>query len=106
MRLVVTAQAQLELEDVWRYNAKRRGAAWARSYLRLLDDRIGRLTTEYPEGRPLEGFPNLLSMTFRKNPRGDGHIAVYEVDHDSETVNVLHVFHTKQDVRGRLSGER
>ena len=106
MNVQVTHQAQLELNEVWRYNAEHHGARWADDYLDFLNDGIARLAAEHAYGRSIEGFPALRSMTFRRRAGGDGHLANYEVDPSTRTISVLHVFHTKQDVSGRLSGER
>lgn len=105
MTVIFTDDARLELRGVWNYNAKNRSVAQAEKYEDFLIVGINALASRHSQGKAIKGFPGLRSMTFRKSPRGDGHIVVYQVDHDAETVNVLHVFHTKQDVQGRLGRE-
>lgn len=105
MKVVYSPEARQDLRGVWRYNVEHRSVAQANAYSAFLIDGIDHLGTEYDRGRPVGGFPHLLRTTLRRRPRGDGHIVVYEVDPDAEMITILHVFHTKQDVLGRLGLE-
>ena len=104
MIVVYADEVYEELYDIWLYNAERRSENDATDYEAFLIRGIDSLAETHPFGRPVDGFPRLRSMAFRRNPRGDGHLAVYEVDPAAETVTVLHVFHTKQNLQGRLGG--
>ena len=105
MIVVYADEVYEELYGIWRYNAERRTANQATDDEAFLIRGIDSLADMHPFGRPVDGFPRLRSMAFRRNPRGDGHLADDEVDPAAETVTVLHVFHTKQNVRGRLVNE-
>lgn len=103
MIVALTSAATRELAEVWFYNAKRYSPSRADRYVAFLRERIDTLATEYEEGEPVTGRPGLRQITMRRGQRGHGHIAVYRVTPTS--VNVLHVFHTAQDISGRLADE-
>jgi plasmid stabilization system protein ParE len=44
-------------------------------------------------------------ITLKRSRKGDGHHVVYEVDEANGVVNVLRIFHTKMDLKGRLESE-
>ena len=104
MRVSLSPEAEDDLWSIWSFNVDRYGSSRANDYVSFIRRGIGALVTDHPFGHPVEGFPRLRSTAFRRNPRGDGHLAVYEVDSTAGTVTVLRVFHTKQDVPGRLRG--
>ncbi|MGV3616600.1 MAG: hypothetical protein ACO1SV_14825 [Fimbriimonas sp.] len=45
-------------------------------------------------------------MSFKRNPRGHGHTVIYRLDVEAATIRILHIFHTAQDIPGRLRTER
>jgi plasmid stabilization system protein ParE len=106
LTVVLTDDAADELDAIWRYNAGHRSHDQADDYDAFLKGSIATLGTDYSEGKPVEGFPELRHTTFKKSRRGDGHIVVYEVLEARQIVAVLHIFHTTMDVIGRLSQER
>lgn len=103
MRIELSDIAQVELLEIWNYNAERYGLRHADEYEAFLTDGIAVLADDPEIGTPIEGFPNRRALTIRRRPRGHGHVAVYRIE--SETVRVLHVFHTAQDARGRMERE-
>lgn len=106
MRVSLTPDAEDDLWSIWSFNVDRYGLERADRYVAFLREGIARLAAEYDLGRRVEDSPSLRTMAFRRRMGGDGHIVVYEVDLDAERITVLHVFHTKQDVQGRLGDGR
>ena len=101
----ITASAQRELVRIWDYNAEHRSVRQADSWDMFLRATIEKLASTYEEGKFVEGFARLRYVTARKRASDDGHSVIYEVDAAERVVNILHVFHTKQDILGRLEGE-
>jgi plasmid stabilization system protein ParE len=106
LTVIVSPTAVQELWEIWQYNAHRYSFDHAQEYEAFLAAGIGNLATTYREGRDVEGFPELKSVTLKRSRKGDGHIVIYEIDETEQTVAVLHIFHTKMDVEGRLESER
>ena len=103
LRIVYARAALRELDAVWEWNAERHGTAHASTYVAFLRTGIARLASDPESARPIVGFPELSRITLRRS-RGDGHVAVVQIG--AETVDILHVYHTKQDLIGRLRSER
>ena len=108
LTVVFTYDAADDLNDVWRHNAKRSGVDHADRYDGFLKQNIAQLATDYDAGKGIEGFPELQRITFKTNRKRstDGHTVIYEVDAANKIVSILHVFHTKMDLEGRLKRER
>lgn len=106
LTVIVSPTATNELWDIWQYNAQRYSFDHAQDYEAFLKAGIDALATTYNEGRDVEAFPELKSVTLKRSRKGDGHIVIYEIDEAEQTINVHHVFHTKMDVTGRLESER
>jgi plasmid stabilization system protein ParE len=106
LTVIVSPTASSELWEIWQYNAERYNFHHAEGYEAFVMAGINALATTYAEGKGVEGFPNLRSLTLKRRRRGDGHVVIYEVDATERTVNVHHVYHTKNDIQGRLEGER
>jgi len=106
LTVVITATAQRELLRIWDYKAESRGERQADAWDDFLRRTIDGLSTDYDQARPVEGFPELRHVIARKRSSSHGHVIVYEVDSVGQAVNILHVFHTRQDLRGRLEQER
>ena len=105
LTVVLTPAATGELAAIWVYNAERYGRTHADQYEAFLADGIDGLSTEHENGTPVEGHPGLRRTTFKPRRRGHGHIVVYRVDHAAQTVRVFHIYHTAQDIEGRLKKE-
>jgi plasmid stabilization system protein ParE len=100
--IVLSPGAIAELWDIWRYNATRYGEEHADRYEAFLKEGIERLSTDRQDSRTVEGFSELRSVTLKKRRQGEGHIVIYRFDTEANQVNILHIFHTKMDVQGRL----
>ena len=100
-----TRQARAELDGIWEWNAKKYDRHHATEYVLFLERCINGLAQDYPKGKPVNGFPDLHAITFKRRSGGDGHVVIYEPDEANGTVNILHVYHTKQDIQGRLERE-
>ncbi len=104
MRIVYARAALRELDAIWTWNAERQGGARADAYVDSLRGGIARLASDPDAGKAIDGFPELRRITVRRHPRGGGHTAVVQIG--AETIDVLHVYHTKQDILGRLRDEQ
>lgn len=103
MTVVYSAEASRDLDEVFAYNQRRYDVGHAVDYVLFLENRIDGLIGEPEAGPPIEGIPDCRALTIRRKPRGHGHIAIYRVEDD--VIRVLHIFHTAQDVAGRLLNE-
>lgn len=106
LEVVLSYPASDELDQIWFYNAKHRSVSAANDWDAFLKENIQKLSTEYNDGYPVRGFPEVRYRTCKRSRAKDGHHLIYEIDKARGLVIVLHVFHTKMDVVGRLSGER
>jgi len=75
---------------------------WANSYLEFLQSCIENLGTDYEKGRGVTNSPELRHIVIKKRSKGDGHIAVYEIDLANARIKVHFIFHTKQDWESRI----
>jgi plasmid stabilization system protein ParE len=94
--------AQRELVRIWQYNANDRSERQADAWNAFLRAKIDSLATGYAEGRPIDNAPELRHVFAKKRNRAHGHIIIYGIDEAAKAVNILHVFHTRQDYQGRL----
>jgi len=94
-----------EFDQIWEYNERKYGCEHAAAYIEYLQDGIESLATKYADGRKVEGFPHIQGLTLRRSSRGHGHVVIYRVDHEAKTVRILHVYHSRQDIYGRLARE-
>lgn len=99
LTVILAQEAENELDAILRYNIKKRGLTQALRYLTFLRTKIAGLAVEYDGGNAVEGRPDLcyLLMKQRSGSARDGHIAVYSIYDTYSTVEILHIFHTKQD---------
>ena len=89
-------QARAELSHIWNYIAKESGnAAVADGVIDAITERF-HLLAQYPRmGRSRDDLrPGLRSF-----PVGQ-YVIIYTIDH--EDVQILHVFHGRQDIEGEL----
>lgn len=71
-------------------------------YIASLRAKIASLAIDYDEGKSIEGRPDLRYLLMKRRNSGDGHLAVYSVYDALATIEILHVFHTKQDWENKL----
>lgn len=71
----------------------------------FLKQSIYSLAHTYDDGQQVLNFPELRSLLCKKGRKGDGHYLIYEVDEAERRLTIIHVFHTKMDVTGRLERE-
>ena len=106
LAVFLAPSAKEEIANIWRYNAERYNYDHAEAYEAFLVSGIEALSVDYGRGRPVVGCAELRAATIKRRARGGGHMVIYEADLEAGTLNVLHIFHTKQDVEGRLRRER
>ena len=102
LTLIWTAQAERELHQIWLYNAEHRGAAAADDYEAFLLDQASRGVRSPQSVRSVEGYPELRQLIARMKPSGDGHVIIYKSIAHEDSFLVLHVYHTKMDIKKRL----
>ena len=104
LTVTYSRMARVEMGEIWDWNAEQYGAVHATQYLRFLETTIDQLGTGYLDGRPVEERPGLFKLPLRKGrSRADhSHVAIYRVDLARHRVIVLHVFHTAQNIAGRI----
>lgn len=93
--------ARHTLRAIWNWNAEHYDPADADAYVAFLRASADRLGTDYGKGRPVPTRPEYRYMTFRRSRRGHAHVAIYAVESDS--VEVLAFFHTRQDWQGKAA---
>lgn len=103
MRIALSVTARVELLEIWNYNAESHNIDHADDYEAFLIAGIASLATRPEAGMPIDGFPDRRALTMKRKPRGHGHVAIYRVGTD--TIRILHVFHTAQDIQGRMEQE-
>ena len=100
---VITAQsAAHEIKLIHNYNAEHRGARQAERYEQFLRKKIAGLAISYSLGSAVSDDPSMRYVLMKPRTGGDGHIAIYSVDFEAKVVEVLHVFHTKQDWQSKI----
>jgi plasmid stabilization system protein ParE len=105
LTVIYAPSARIELNEIWDYNERTYNSEHAAAYVDFLLDRIDALAINYAKGRTVEEFPGLQAMTLKRSSRGYAHIVIYRVDLDAQVVRILHIYHTAQDVAGRLRQE-
>ena len=100
LNVVITPQAQRDINRIWDYNCDQYGPDHADSYINFLDKETAKLQTEYEKGKIAATCPELRYQLIRKG-RGHGYVVIYEVVGSS--VEVLHYYHTAQDWQGKLA---
>lgn len=101
MKVVITSQAQGELDEIWSWNVEDKGIRLADAYLEFLKKSILTLSKTYSSGRIVATRPDFRFVTIKRSSGGHGHILVYMIE--GLEVVVLHVFHTAQDWEIKLS---
>lgn len=105
MTIVYASRARRDLDEIWDWNAERRGPDHASSYVESLERQINRLAAEPSLGKVVRDDADLRYLVMQKRPKADGHIAGYRIDVEARTVRVLRVYHTKQDWQTYLERE-
>ena len=103
LTVVITATAQRELIRIWDFNAGAGGERVSDGWDTFLRKKIDVLGVEHYRGRPVKDFPDLKFISAKKRSRAHGHVILFQVDEQGAMVSVLHLFHTSQDILGRLS---
>jgi len=99
LKVNLSFEAQDELLNIWQYNARRDGTTRADRYDDFLRKGIDKLATNHKFAKVVEVMPELRYVTLKRRSKGDGHVIVFSV---GSAIDVLHVFHTKQDWPNKL----
>lgn len=105
LEITLSPAARVELRRIYVYNAENRSPGQADRYEDYLLAGIGRLSSRYGDGKPVDDFPGVQAITLRRNSRGHGHVIVYRVDPAGQVIRILHIYHTRQDIPGRMRRE-
>ncbi len=101
LEVTFTQGARADLLEVWLWNAETYGQKRADSYLKVLDLAILSLAQSPTLGLEVVEVAGLRRHIVRRRSRAHGHIIFYRID--GPTLVVVHIFHTAQDWRTRLS---
>ena len=104
---IISPDAQSDLKAVYVYNADHWGPTREDQYESFLLTGIAKLVTNHSDGRVVHGFPHLRRVTFRRKSQGHGHghVVIYRVDMTEMAIRILHIYHTRQDILGRLQDQ-
>ena len=106
LTVILSPTVENELLGIWEHNLGfYKSVDHADGYLTFLKKGINALSTTYDKARSVEDYPELRSITLRKSRQGEGHIVIFEIDAANQTVHIHHVFHTRQDLQGRLKAQ-
>jgi plasmid stabilization system protein ParE len=102
----ISPDANDDLWEIWGDNLEEyKSVDHADNYLAFLRTGINQLAATYDDGQELEGFPEFRCVTLRKSKKGHGHYVIYKVDQAQQLIKVLHVYHTRMDIYGRLKAQ-
>jgi plasmid stabilization system protein ParE len=103
LKVVIAPLAAADLKEIYLYNYFHWSPAQADRYESFLLESIRELSTDYSQGRRVNGFPALKSLRLRFSRRRDGHLLIFEVSLASRTISVVRIFHTRMDLGRPLS---
>lgn len=90
-------RANDSLNQIWWDTAARWSPAQADRYVTFLRDEIEKLKDVPSLGSPVEGADGFRAVSISPRPGRDGHVVVYQVVPAESAIEVLHIFHTKQN---------
>jgi plasmid stabilization system protein ParE len=96
----ISAPAQKDLANIWKWNAKEKSVVAADRYLAFLESRIYRIFDFQTSARPVPTKPEYKYLVLRRRPKSHGHIVIFK----TEGINfaVIRVFHTAQNWQTEL----
>ncbi len=100
LTVVVTPQADRDLDAIWNYNTQRYDADHADNYAEFLETQTQQLATKYLRGRCIPSHLDIRTLTIQQG-RGAGYYAVYRIK--GETVEVARYLHTARDIHGMVT---
>jgi plasmid stabilization system protein ParE len=103
VKVNITVEARLDLQEIWHWNASDGGVRHADSYLAFLHTHIYGLSKNHTKGRPVSTRPDFRYIIMKRRARGHGHVAIYEII--GGAVSILHVYHTAQDWQTKVAEE-
>jgi plasmid stabilization system protein ParE len=104
LRITLTPRAKADLNQIWAWNAKDKSPEKADAYDKFLIRQIHKLEMDYALGRPLNVAPECRYITVKKSKRGHGHHVIFQIHQN--TVEILRIFHTRQDWENRFTAGR
>jgi plasmid stabilization system protein ParE len=102
LKVLIAPRAERHLNAIYSYNLESRELLEADRYIAFLYSKIDSLSTQWLQGRAVGARPNLLYIVAKIRASGDGHIIVYTIHLEAETLEIIGVFHTKQDWQGKM----
>lgn len=103
LEVKLSRQALNTLDEIWDWNVLRHGKESANKYILFLLAGIELLGTTHEKGRFVPTREDFRYVVLKKknSRQAHGHIVVYEVESDS--INVLCIYHTAQDWQNKLA---
>ncbi|SRR5579871_6827300 len=100
-QVVLTAAAETDLNEIWRWNADHYDRSRADKYTQFLRDSLVAIAATARPGKSLPGNSDLRYILLRRKSRGHGHIAVFKPE--PSRIVVLQIFHTAQDWQSEIT---
>jgi len=101
LKVEISPRALNAIDEIWEWNARRYDAEHAENYVNFLKKQARGLATTYVTAKTVSTAAELQYITIRRNPRGHGHVAIFEIVDNK--VTVLNFYHTSQDWQGKLA---
>lgn len=102
IRVIISQDADEELDEILEQTKKQWGEDQVCKYLRLVKDAIAAIAKNPRCGRSYPGVqPNILGYPIRQSGKPARHILFYRID-SINTVVIVHFFHDKRDFANLL----
>jgi plasmid stabilization system protein ParE len=96
----ISPLARRDLDLIWEWNAETYGPDRADAYDAFLLQKVATLQTGYSLARSVLEKPECQYIIARRSSRGHGHYLVFQVF--AGRVEILRIFHTRQDWQSKL----
>ncbi len=103
-KIIIRPAAQAEIDQQADYLAQHAGEATAYRFLAAIAETLGVLARTPGLGAPwISDHPRLQGIRRRQVAGFPNHLLFYR--HDDQTIEVLHLYHGRQEIAGRLTEE-
>jgi plasmid stabilization system protein ParE len=103
LKVVYSARAIRQLNEIWNWNFERYGEAHADGYIEFLQTCIDALAKYPTRGKLIESRPGVRYYVMSRKAKGHAHIAIYSAAEKS--LNVSHIFHSAQNWQRKIESD-
>lgn len=103
LKVIYTASALRELDEIWDWNRGHYSEEHAEQYVKFLEDHIESLSTDRSRERQVISRPNVNYILMQRKSKRHGHVAVYRIF--GGQIEILHVFHSAQDWQAKIAND-